>query len=123
MACITTKTTTTSETIKCDCPDGCCLNIIPVQTTMYTPNNLEFVPMAPPAASDILKLPASPVNGFICGTKLVAAGPLAIFTSGTDTFNIVGGPNLTTIAALNTGCIMQYDSSIGVWYIISTSTF
>lgn len=94
-----------------------------VKTSAYAANPGELVPVNATSGSVVVTLPTAPADRAQIAVKLVAvsgSNTATVSRGGTDVFNATGGPTSLTLAALNETVLLQYATSGGIWYVIST---
>ena len=88
----------------------------------YSANPQDFIPCNTTSNAITVTLPNAPADKTIIAAKLVILGAgnlVTINTSGSDTFNKVGGGTSSTLTLVNQGIYLQYQSSTKIWYVIS----
>jgi hypothetical protein len=91
-----------------------------VQTTAYTANPGDFVPVDASGSSVTITLPTTPADKTRIGVKLVnvsGVNTATIASGGADVFNKVGGSTSLSLSLLNQGLLLQYASGTGIWYV------
>lgn len=94
-----------------------------VKTNTYTASPNDLIPCDTTSTAFTITLPTTLINKTTIGVKLVILGGtniITISTGGSDVFNKTGGGTTLTLSLLNQTCILQYNSSTGIWYVIST---
>ena len=101
-------------------PTSLTLSPTPVQTTNLQASAGAYVPTDASSGSLTITLPTAPPDQTQVGVSVVAiAAPFAvtIACAGSDVLNLAAGPTSLALVSLNQSALLQYDASIGVWYI------
>lgn len=99
------------------------LNPTAVKTGAYTGAVSDFVPVDTTSGAVTVTLPAAPVDKAQIAVKHVlqgAANAVTIACGGSDVINKAGGAVTFTLATLNQGVLLQYASSVGIWYAVTS---
>ena len=93
-----------------------------VKTTTYSASAGDFVPCDTTSGSFTVTLPNAPADLSVVGVKQVIQGgtnTVTVACAGSDVFNKTGGGTSGTLTLLAQGMLLQYKSSLGVWYVMS----
>jgi hypothetical protein len=91
-----------------------------VQTTTYTANPGDFVPVDASGGSVTITLPTTPADKTRIGIKLInvaGSNTVTVAAGGSDVFNKAGGSTSLTLSLLSQGVLLQYTTSTGIWYV------
>jgi hypothetical protein len=94
-----------------------------VKTTTYAAAINDFIPCDNTSGSFTVTLPTTPADKSIIGVKLVTlsgTNTISVVCGGSDIYNKAGGSATLTLTIANQAAILQYKSSTGIWYVIST---
>lgn len=100
------------------------LNDIPpiaVQTASLTATVNTSIPCDVSGGSFLVNLPNAPADGSVINITIVAFATTKVVTvnaTGSDVFNISGGPTSFSLVFLNQAACLRYKSSTHIWYII-----
>ena len=100
------------------------ISLVSVKTTTYAANAFEFVPCDVSAAGFTVTLPSAPTDGTMVIVKVSVVGPSHILTlacGGTDHFTTPTGNTSLYMQLAGETNQVQYNSALGVWYIIATA--
>ena len=103
---------------------GGLLNAVAVQSSAYTANPGELVPVDTSGGAVTITFPAAPADGTTIGVKMVRQGganAVTVALGGADTINTQAGSASGTITLLNQALLLQYKASISVWYVLMDS--
>ena len=94
---------------------------VAVQTSAYTANPGDFVPVDTTSGAVTVTLPAQPQDQATIAVKMVKQGSSNTVTisAGTgDVFNLAGGSASATLTLLYQEVFLQYEAANGVWYAL-----
>jgi hypothetical protein len=93
-----------------------------VKTSNYTAVAGDFVPVDTTSGSVTVTLPNTPADKSQVEVKMIIQGgtnTVTVNCAGSDTFNRTGGATSATLSLLAQAMWMQYNATLGVWYIIA----
>ena len=93
-----------------------------VQTGNYTATPNQYVLVSTASGSVTVSFPTAPPNFTTVGVKHVVRGgtnTVTIQLGGTDTFDVTGGSQTSTLTLLNQAAVWQYNSATTVWVRLS----
>src|SRR5690242_10487684 len=97
----------------------------PVKSGDYTAAPEDLVPVDASSGSVTVTLPAEPVDQTQVGIGIIAVGVPYLVTVACgkgDVLNEIGGPTSMSLASLNQGVVLQYDTSGKIWYQVASAT-
>jgi len=92
---------------------------VAVQTSAYTANPGDFVPVDTTSGAVTVTLPTEPADGTVVAVKMIKQGStntVTIACGGGDVINTAGGSASGTVTLLNQAAVLQYEESAGIWY-------
>jgi hypothetical protein len=92
-----------------------------VQTSAYSANPGDFVPVDTTGGAVTVTLPTAPADGTTVVVKMIKQGStnaVTIACGGADVINAAGGSTSGTLSLLNQGLILQYKASTSIWYVL-----
>ena len=93
---------------------------VAVQTSAYTANPGDFVPVDTTSGGVTVTLPTAPGDGSTVAVKMVKQGgsnTVTVSAGGGDTFNLAGGSQTATLTLLNQVVFLQYEQAYAVWFV------
>lgn len=91
------------------------------KSSTYTAVPGDFIACNNTSGSFTITLPSAPLEGARVGAKLTVqsgTNTITISTSGSDVFNKISGGTSLILTLLNQAINLQYNHSIGVWYVV-----
>lgn len=98
------------------------LNPTTVKTTTYNASPADFVICNTTSGGFPVNLPVTPADRSQIGIKMTIQGSMNAVTinaGGSAVFNKSGGSTSLTLALLNQGAILQYNTAGNVWFVLS----
>jgi hypothetical protein len=92
-----------------------------VQTSAYTANPGDFVPVSTSGGAVTITLPTAPQDQSVVAVKMIAQGStnaVTISAGGGDAFNVANGSQSATLTLLYQEAIFQYEAANAVWYAL-----
>lgn len=94
---------------------------VAVQTSAYTANPGDFVPVDTTSGGVTITLPAMPQDQALVAVKMIKQGgtnTVTVSAGGADVFNVAGGSQSVTLTLLNQLAVFQYDLAVQIWYAV-----
>lgn len=98
------------------------LTSTPVKTSAYTAAANELIPVDATGGSVTVTLPSGAASGtrFVVKKVDTTTNQITLSCQGSERFNTSGGSSTRTLTLPNEAAMVQYNATLGVWYVIST---
>jgi hypothetical protein len=93
-----------------------------VQTSDYSANPSDLVPVDASGGSVVVTLPDAPPDQSVVMVKLIATAGghlVTINTGGADVFNATGGDTSVSLTLINQAITVEYAAAVAVWYVVN----
>lgn len=94
---------------------------VAVQTSAYTANPGDFVPVDTTSGGVTVTLPTMPQDQTVIAIKMIKQGgtnTVTVSAGGADVFNVAGGTQTATLTLLNQLAVFQYEIAVQQWFVL-----